>query len=940
MTKVETEKLASFSERATILVMLVAIFLSTLLGIESWFSGKIEHRKTTILDFQKQVLKKIAAKTEPEIFLSRKILPLLKTQLEHPERLKQTRDFFFLKYGIDLNFYTFDKKARLKQSAPKRAPNIWLMKNLFPALIEKDGKKIKALGKKLDRKIQFSFGFGKDLISLKKNEERLIETSFDQKTGFFTWTNRKNGGLIIYCPEIPKAKAIFRQTLLGSKKPEGLISAGHLNPDHHKQSFGLPERAFSQIAKTGEESIRFAGYDWAFTKTASGNILFTCFKIGKNNYLHALHITRLICLIMGICSLCYFGFSSKPLQLKTLLITMFFASSMIPLSGIAITTIDNLDVYREIQTNKIRAGQEEALGNIAQNFSAYLASSSLTLMKLTESPGISGNSKEAISMKRRILSIFPDAQITVRNAGAQLLYSHGLPGSPGRETVFKSLSRRMIERYAPTRLNEHKYSGNPFSDSMANKDDMGFSTLINHPNSLQLVRTGNAESLLFYRTLPASAGDCAMVQVELSTFATMKKYFKSLEKKHFEVGTLRIDISAFFQKGYRWSLPPLRKREQRILSLAEQTVAVGKSQFERYSDSDSLNGFCLCMQVPELSGNCLIAYCSANQMDQQLNKMKKRIGLGALLALVIIFFIVSWISKQLISPLEHLSKGVQALFERKFESRLPEPGGSDEMAKLFSAFNEMMAESYDMQIAHNVQEGLIPHKFPEIENYSMHGMLRSASDLGGDCLDCFMMNETKLLFLIGDITGHGVGSALIMAFSRAITFHWSQKGSGLPTELTDQIDEMLRKNKTDRMFMGIICGTLDLETNEVEIVVKGHIYPLLIKKDSRKEWVGIPAFPLGIGRPSPSKSTRFILEEGDRLLCVTDGFLEGLNSNMEMIGFDRIENWADEAFSVDSKTWIANLDELYHKWCGNFQADDISIFALSHLNRENTSEQQ
>jgi len=394
-----------------------------------------------------------------------------------------------------------------------------------------------------------------------------------------------------------------------------------------------------------------------------------------------------------------------------------------------------------------------------------------------------------------------------------------------------------------------------------------------------------------------------------------------------------LHLSAFYPNGYRWSLPPLAKQKKIILQLAETAYSTGKPQFRRFAGSE--NGFALCIPVAELANNCLIAFCSAQPLDEALEHMKRGIILAALLALLLIASIAFWLSRQLIAPLAKLEQGIQALSDRNFEIRLPVPPGKDELASLFAAFNEMMAESYDMQIAHNVQEGLVPTQFPQLTDYSMFGMLQPASDLGGDCLDCFALPNEKLLFLVGDITGHGVGSALIMAFSRAITFHWSQTSQLSPTSLTDQIDNMLRENRTQRMFMGIICGVLDIVSNKVELVVKGHIYPLKISADGVTSWIGKPAYPLGIAKPIPACSISVDMAPGDALLCMTDGFLEAYNQRMRPIGFDGIETWAVETRSDDAKTWVEGLEKRFRKWCDNQQSDDISIFILTRKSGDN-----
>jgi HAMP domain-containing protein len=441
-----------------------------------------------------------------------------------------------------------------------------------------------------------------------------------------------------------------------------------------------------------------------------------------------------------------------------------------------------------------------------------------------------------------------------------------------------------------------------------------------------MLNTGNSEFLLFYRLLPSDQGDAAVVMVELSISNSIKRYLENYKNKRLTAEQCILTLAAFSPKEYRWALPPKYSAEQKLLQLAENVWATNQPIFK--VDNETLKGFALGTRPNALSGVCLLAFSSNEKVQSTLSKMKKRIVIGALIAFILLTSVAIWISRQLISPLGFLSKGVEALAARKFETRLPEPPGNDEIAQLFKAFNNMMAESYDMQIAHNVQEGLLPQNFPEIEGFSVHGFLREASELGGDCLDCFMLNDKKLFFLVGDITGHGVGSALIMAFSRAITFHWSQQDKDLlPASLADHIDGMLRKNRTERMFMGIICGTLDIENQCIELVVKGHIYPLHLKADGTSNWVGLPAYPLGIAKQTPAKSIVFSFNPGDKLLCMTDGILEARAQN-KVLGFNGIEEWAEQTRSANAKEWIKQIEVLYSNWTNTTQHDDISIFAL------------
>lgn len=907
--------------------MLAAIFLMLFFGLESWISGRKEAWQSQIITDRRITTEKIALQTDPNSYFTNQILPLLRLYSENSQaNLEQVRVNYLHDKGLDLAFYQFNKNGKLINTAPARAPNLWLMRNIFAAVREQDIRKVSQLRKGLDKKIEFSFGYGKDLNSIRENPEIIIETTFADKTSLIAWTSRPKGGLIVTCQNLPDSRTIFKKQTQNLTFPQNLRRIGIFNQGENNQQ--LSAAAHKYLSRHNNSSGNFAGYFWCFINNTTNDSIYAAFTPLADPYGRILFMGRqlLACLAGCMFFLLLLKGAENALSLKKLVITMFIVSSLIPLSGIAFTSLDNIEVYKHIYINKLRAAKEETLGNIIQNYNKYIAGCSNSLLQLTQNPGTGDKDPRTRAMAKAVTEMFPEAKITIRNSAGEPLFFNAVEISEGRETVFKSLARRLVERYIPERLNEKKYYGNLFADSIVNKDDMGLSTLLNYPNRIQLVSTGNAELLLFYRMLPATAGQCAIIQVELSTVHSIKRYLKTLQSQPQTIDGTALQISAFFPKGYRWSLPPTKDSEAETLELARTAQVTGKPNFRRFSGKTS--GLALCVPSSELSGNCLVAFCSAEQLDKAVAEMKTRMGLGSLLALIMILAIAIWISRQLIAPLEILGTGITALAQRKFETKLPLLPGKDEFARLFTAFNDMMAESYDMQIAHSVQEGLVPSSFPDLPGYSMFGMLRAASDLGGDCLDCFVLPDGNLLFLVGDITGHGVGSALIMAFARAVTFHWSQSEQLSPTSLADQIDTMLRQNRTEKMFMGIICGVLNIKTNEVELVVKGHIYPLIIRNDGSKHWLGLPAYPLGIGKQKPAVSMKFSLNHGDSMLCMTDGFLEGYNRNMKTIGFAGIEAWAGETASADAKEWVNRLENRFRIWCDDDQSDDISIFAL------------
>lgn len=373
-------------EKLTLLFMLTAIFLSLFSGIDNWFANKIKQHNHQAEENRLVRLGRIAARTDKQLFITRNILPLLPSVVEFGADIDQLHNLFKKHYQIDLNFYKFSPRGKLEKTAPERPPNLWLMKNLFAAVSEKRLEKLPQLAKSLDKKIQFAFGYGKDLVSIRENPERIIQTVSENQEGLICWTSRRKGGLIIFASSLPEQYSIFRNEATRIKKPQTMHQVGLLKETASKNQRFLPLQAYHYLLEQGKEKGEFAGKNWVFLKSNSGQIFFASFFQEKCLLTRSVLLIRLILAIVFLLTVYLVVFTSTSLSLKALLISMFFASSMIPLSGLAVTSVENLEVFQQIEARKIRAQQEETLGNIAQNFSAYLASCSATLMKLTQNP--------------------------------------------------------------------------------------------------------------------------------------------------------------------------------------------------------------------------------------------------------------------------------------------------------------------------------------------------------------------------------------------------------------------------------------------------------------------------------------------------------------------------------------------------------------------------
>ena len=128
--------ITTIREKITISIMLIGFFISTLFGIESWVANKLRKEQQNFQHHANFFLNELTYTTEPEIFLTQKLLPAIRLILENRTTPQNLHSFYKKNWQIDLKIYQFSQNNKLIKKVPKRAPHLWLMKKLFPALQE------------------------------------------------------------------------------------------------------------------------------------------------------------------------------------------------------------------------------------------------------------------------------------------------------------------------------------------------------------------------------------------------------------------------------------------------------------------------------------------------------------------------------------------------------------------------------------------------------------------------------------------------------------------------------------------------------------------------------------------------------------------------------------------------------------------------------------
>ena len=209
--------------------------------------------------------------------------------------------------------------------------------------------------------------------------------------------------------------------------------------------------------------------------------------------------------------------------------------------------------------------------------------------------------------------------------------------------------------------------------------------------------------------------------------------------------------------------------------------------------------------------------------------------------------------------------------------------------KMLSELVENEKVKRELSVARDIQMRVIPNAVPKLVGYDIAGWCRPANEAGGDIFDVIAVDGNRLMLLLGDATGHGVGPALSVTQVRAMLRMAVRLGADLD-DAFHHINDQLADDLPDNRFVTAFMGVLDTQNHRV-IYHSGGQGPLLHfhAATGKCEWRGSSTPPMGLVpdlvREAPRTND---LAPGDILGLITDGIFEYQNPRREQFGEDRV----------------------------------------------------
>ncbi len=240
---------------------------------------------------------------------------------------------------------------------------------------------------------------------------------------------------------------------------------------------------------------------------------------------------------------------------------------------------------------------------------------------------------------------------------------------------------------------------------------------------------------------------------------------------------------------------------------------------------------------------------------------------------------------------------------------------------------------HEMSIARDVQMRVFPKEMPKIAGYDIAGWSRPADETGGDVYDVITLDDHRLMLLLGDATGHGIGPALSVTQVRAMLRLGVRLGADLDAAFT-HINDQLCQDLASNRFVTAFLGALDTRDHSLTYHAGGQ-GPLFQLHAGTGEWESREAttFPMGMMEIMRlTKAQVFDLGPGDIICLVSDGILEYPNREDEQFGDARFA----EIVRANQNEPMTRLIELVLHAVEGFgagvsQPDDMTMLMIRRL---------
>jgi serine phosphatase RsbU (regulator of sigma subunit) len=303
----------------------------------------------------------------------------------------------------------------------------------------------------------------------------------------------------------------------------------------------------------------------------------------------------------------------------------------------------------------------------------------------------------------------------------------------------------------------------------------------------------------------------------------------------------------------------------------------------------------------------------------KLNK-QRLISTGVALVLVIIFFIVYTLHRR------RATHRLAAAHNKLEEAHQKLKVAYDQLEETTAAKERIESE---LRIARNIQQSIVPNKFPEYNGLDLYAYMMPAKEVGGDLYD-YLLDDKHIYICLGDVSGKGVPASLFMA-QAARLFRAMAKQQMMPADIATRLNDELCEGNENGMFVTMFLALINLETGSMDFCNAGHNPPVLGDKFMEIETNA----PIGLWPGLEFVGEHIDNIEGKSLFLYSDGLNEAENKNQEQFGDDHLLSILHTMHFNNARQLIEYMKDAVEKHRnGASPNDDLTMMELKFNKRK------
>lgn len=352
----------------------------------------------------------------------------------------------------------------------------------------------------------------------------------------------------------------------------------------------------------------------------------------------------------------------------------------------------------------------------------------------------------------------------------------------------------------------------------------------------------------------------------------------------------------------------------------------------------------VCFTGRELYRYSFVGLYPLSNVDRTIDEQSSMLWILIILCIVLAIGLAQLLTKSFVKPLLTLQEGALAIESRNFTHRLSLPN-RDEFGEVGNIFNKVMVGLEELEIAKIVQESMFPKPEFNQGKFSIYGKTVTMRDVGGDYIDFFKVDGNSFSMLIGDVAGHGVGAAVIMAMAKAAVLGGGEELRS-PALMLNNLHKMILATKSSKQKKIMTFQYLHINSETAQLVYgnAGGCSPWLVRhKIGIIEELKMSGAALGAFKKASYREMPIYMQPGDAIVFYTDGIIESKNKSGEMLGYNRFKLLLQSAWDKNPEKYYNNIYGEYINHVGiDAEADDdltIAILVYNETEEEKLSQE-